>query len=212
MDADQLHAAICHGRVAAVRKLLDTAPERVVGARGLLPLAARSGQDAIAEMLLESGVPVDEREDETGMTALMWAAANVESHLVRLLLRYGANPVLKTRSGGAHPRRDPGTAADLSQLKLESKGGDPTWTRCANECIGLLTQACAARRQRTRHRFQRSIRLVVILLAWRARAADRTYAPGGVGYNLARDDFDARCATQCHIHASSSQQNESCVN
>lgn len=197
MEADELRAAICHGRVAAVKKFLrDRSPEHIAGLRGLLPLAARAGQDALCEMLLDFGVPVDEREEETGMTALMWAAANVESNLVKLLLRAGANPILKTRIGGALPQREPGTAADLSQLKLDSRSSDPAWSRCAHECIAILQEASRVRRHRARQRFQRVIRLIVCLLAWRARAADRTYAPGGVGYMHARDDFDARCESQ----------------
>jgi hypothetical protein len=194
----ELMTAIAHGRVAAVKKLLDAAgTSTVLCIRGLLPLAARSGQDGLCEMLLELGVPVDDREDETGnFTALMWAAANVEANLVRLLLRHGANPLLKTQAGGAPPQPEPGTAADLSQLKLESKLGDPTWTRCANECIAILHEAAFARRLRTRRKLQRAIRLVLSLLAWRMRAAVRAYSPGGAGYHLARDDFDVQCEAQ----------------
>ena len=52
MQADELRAAICHGRVAAVKKFLrDRSPEHVTGLRGLLPLAARAGQDGLCEML-----------------------------------------------------------------------------------------------------------------------------------------------------------------
>ena len=194
MDEEALHAAIARGRTSVVSQWLAARPEGdlLTQHKGLVAHAARSGQDAICEMLVSHGADIDDR-DLDGMTALMWAAANVEVQLVRMLLAHGANPNLRTRSGGAPgTEREPGVAADLARLKMESKGGEPTWTRCAQDCIAVLALASAKRREHVRLRLRAAFHLVTAVLAWHARAMDRLYAPGGAGYCRARDDFAER--------------------
>ena len=185
--ADELTTAVFHGRAAVVRKFITASPEAAMRPE-LIVLAARASQDAICEMILDSAPEmINARCNETGMTPLMWASANLEAQLVRTLLRRGANPCMQTIRGAQRQ----GTSADIARLKLESKGSDPSWTRCATECLVLLDDASAAYRLRLRERLRRCFALITILLKWRARAAHRVFAPGGIGYQVCARNFEA---------------------
>jgi ankyrin repeat protein len=52
--------------------------------------AARQGDDAALHVMIDQGADI-EVKDESGMTALMWAAASNEMNTVRLLLENRAN-------------------------------------------------------------------------------------------------------------------------
>ena len=184
-DGDELQRAVFHGRVARVQQLLASSSEP---RRGLLVLAAKSGQDAMCEILLQHGSDVNERCG-SGMTPLMWAAHNLEAGLLKRLLSLGANPNLYLHNGSQITRS---SAADFLDLNLQSKNGDATWERCAVECLALLDAASVARHGFVRARLKRPIRLVSTLLQWWARAAHRVYSPGGCGYLIAREEFEAR--------------------
>lgn len=56
-----------------------------------LMVAARSGSLAAAELLLEAGADPDAREGWGGQTAIMWASAQSQPAMIRLLARNGAD-------------------------------------------------------------------------------------------------------------------------
>lgn len=60
--------------------------------------AVRNDDRALAERLLKSGAPVDERDDD-GATPLAWAAIRSSVDIARLLLAAGANPNLASQLG-----------------------------------------------------------------------------------------------------------------
>ncbi|NIR59957.1 MAG: ankyrin repeat domain-containing protein, partial [Gammaproteobacteria bacterium] len=61
-----------------------------------LMMAARTGDVATMEALLDAGAEIDAREKVRGTTALMWAAANANPPAVELLLSRGADPSLRS--------------------------------------------------------------------------------------------------------------------
>jgi hypothetical protein len=67
---------------------------------GFTPLieTAITRQPHIAELLINKGVDIN-KPDVTGRTALHWAVDNNDEKMVRLLLKYGANPNAYTRAG-----------------------------------------------------------------------------------------------------------------
>src|SRR5690606_25115275 len=56
-----------------------------------LMLAARSGEPALAELLLAHGADVNARESWRGQTALMWAADSNSHEIVKVLAEAGAD-------------------------------------------------------------------------------------------------------------------------
>ena len=64
---------------------------------GWYPLiwAAKDGNTALVNILLDRGMPIDQMEEEKssqGFTPLMWAASRGHEATVQCLLRRGANP------------------------------------------------------------------------------------------------------------------------
>lgn len=100
-----LNATIC-GELELVKwavshqAYLDQQDEHGMGA---LHFAVQDGRIEIVELMLQSGVSVD-LQDEFGNTAL-WRGMmdKVDTHIIELLLRYGANPD-QTNHYGISPR------------------------------------------------------------------------------------------------------------
>ena len=88
------------GRIAAARYLIaagaDVEQASLVGATPLV-LAAHSGQGAFAAFLLESGA--DPNQSDAGYTALHAAILRGDERLVEALLRGGADPNARLRTG-----------------------------------------------------------------------------------------------------------------
>lgn len=85
----RLFDCVRRGDVAAVRTCHQLGAElTAVDSDGLAPLsvAARDGQEAVLELLLDLGAPVNTRGGATGRTALHWAAASARASIVKTLV------------------------------------------------------------------------------------------------------------------------------
>ena len=189
---DDLELIVINGRVAHLKKRLH-ADASLAARRGLVALAALTGEYGTVEMLLAHGASADDdaSDDQIGdetalafghrsrhlehMHALDFACLRADIGLVRLLLEHGA------RIGAEHLQLAGSVAADHP--------GDPTWARCSEQCVAVLADA---KRRRARRRLRAAIASVAALRAWHARAAERAYAPDGAGYLQAEQDFARR--------------------
>jgi ankyrin repeat protein len=92
-----LMKAVYQGNARCVEALAARARQEVN--RGLL-VAALTGHQEIAKILLDNGAEVDTRADD-GRTPLMLAAGKGDDDLVAFLLKAGADPTLTDKSGAA---------------------------------------------------------------------------------------------------------------
>jgi ankyrin repeat protein len=85
--------------------------------------AAISGNLELIGLLLDRGCAIDAVDAESGATPLMLAASLGHTEAVALLLRRGANPALKDKSGRtALARAQEGQDADLVKLLQQAQG------------------------------------------------------------------------------------------
>lgn len=111
------------GNSDMVRLLLDArANPNVYQTSGITPLmiCAKSGDVDAVRYLLVNGADVNARENRRGQTALMWAAAEQQIEVARLLTEYGADSNLRTKMPD-----------DFEQLQFKTYGvqrRDPTRT------------------------------------------------------------------------------------
>jgi ankyrin repeat protein len=92
-----LMKAVYQGNAGCVEALAARSRQEVN--RGLL-IAALTGHQEIAKILLDHGAEVDTRADD-GRTPLMLAAGKGDKDLVAFLLKAGADPTLTDKSGAA---------------------------------------------------------------------------------------------------------------
>ena len=92
-----LMKAVYQGNARCVEALAARSRQEVN--RGLL-VAALTGHQDIAKILLDNGAEVDTRADD-GRTPLMLAASKGDNDLVTFLLKAGADPTLTDQSGAA---------------------------------------------------------------------------------------------------------------
>jgi ankyrin repeat protein len=92
-----LMKAVYQGNAACVEALAGRSRQEVN--RGLL-VAALTGHQQIAKILIDNGAEVDTRADD-GRTPLMLAAGKGDNDLVAFLLKAGADPTLTDKSGAA---------------------------------------------------------------------------------------------------------------
>ncbi len=88
-----MQEAAITGNAAVIRMLLDAgANVESANAEGQTALmaVARTGNVDAAKMLLVAGADVNATEKFGGQSALMWAAAQSQPAMIRLLLEYGA--------------------------------------------------------------------------------------------------------------------------
>ena len=102
----ELHAAVKRGDLPAMRRLLEADPALAnarseTDPRGTFPLhvAAESGQDGAARLLLEYGADVSARELENDAIALGWAAFFGRPAVVGALLRAGSEVSQRNKHG-----------------------------------------------------------------------------------------------------------------
>ena len=186
----QLDSAASFGRIGELKRLIERveAPTREDVLGSVFPSyqlstvgqACSTGNQGSLEMILRYVSPqiLDRCATMDGQTPLMMAAGRADDGLVRMLLFYGADPCRMDCEGR--------TALDVSRVAAAPRAMDPTWTACYARCEHALMEA---QRKRWRRQWQRAARLVAMLSGWQARAAERTYAPGGLGYDAASEEF-----------------------
>jgi len=205
-----LISAACAGRAASIRLLLDrgVSPDSAdcFGVTALMT-ACEQGHRECAKELLRAGARVDMTRDDMGdlgITALMSCAEMVEMEGVegrlacmQLLLRWGATVSLVDYAGRS--------ALDYVEQNLALLGQSPPpgyWQGIEPDVVLLLNRlakpdvvrlvniyreaATLLRRWPTWKRLHAvyvwTARIRPACLAWKQRAAERAYAPGGRGF------------------------------
>ena len=191
-----LLGAVQNGRIGEIRKALTAEPSRL-GAlylhetqyptpaaatpMPLLCVAAAETHGGALETLLELGAALDQPATD-GRVPLMLAASVADVGLVKLLLGRGANPLLLDELGRS--------ASDYAREMGRQRPNDPTWERCVRQCVEMIDAGAEAWRcARARRRWRVAAWVVVVLREWQARAAERAYAPGGLGFAEANERF-----------------------
>ena len=146
LDATPLSEAAFHSNSEIIEALLDAgADPNTPGADGQTPLmlVARGTNVGAAEMLLKKGANPRARESQRQQTALMWAAANSQGPMTRLLVEVGADLDAKTATDlmtplvSAEPRAQPRSPGGMTALMFASREG------CL-DCVAAMIEKGAA--------------------------------------------------------------------
>jgi ankyrin repeat protein len=132
LDTTPLLEAAYRSNGEIIKALLDAgADPNAAGADGQTPLmlVARGTNVAAAKMLLDKGASVRASESQRQQTALMWAAANRQGPMARLLVERGADLDAKTAADlmtplvSAEPRAQPRSPGGMTALMFASREG-----------------------------------------------------------------------------------------
>jgi uncharacterized protein len=132
LDTTPLLEAAFHSNPEIIKALLDAgADPNAAGADGQTPLmlVARGTNVAAAKMLLDKGASAKAAESQRQQTALMWAAANSQGPMTRLLVERGADLDAKTATDlmtplvSAEPRAQPRSPGGMTALMFASREG-----------------------------------------------------------------------------------------
>ena len=132
LDTTPLLEAAFHSNPEIIKALLDAgADPNAAGADGQTPLmlVARGTNVAAAKMLLDKGANAKAAESQRQQTALMWAAANSQGPMTRLLVERGADLDAKTATDlmtplvSAEPRAQPRSPGGMTALMFASREG-----------------------------------------------------------------------------------------
>jgi ankyrin repeat protein len=132
LDTTPLLEAAFHSNSEIIEALLDAgADPNAAGADGQTPLmlVARGTNVAAAKMLLGKGANPRARESQRQQTALMWAAANSQGPMTRLLVELGADLDAKTAIDlmtplvSGEPRAQPRSPGGMTALMFASREG-----------------------------------------------------------------------------------------
>lgn len=206
----QLQTLVANGRVGALKKLINLVPacdleaaltiakrfydDGNVEHRGctLLGIACVKGQHAALELMLRY-LPTPRAIDracygDDGITTpLLLAVELADDQLTRMLLDLGADLHAKDAEGQS--------AIEIARGGMLRSVDGSAWYRCYDKCAQALEKA---QRRRLRMRLQRAARragrLALALSSWQLRAAERAYAPGGIGFDVASEEFGAHVA------------------
>ncbi len=139
--ATPLSEAAVSGNVEVIRRLLDAGADvNATNADGQSPLMviARSANVAAAKLLIERGADVNQREEWRQQTALMWAAAEAQPEMVRLLIAHGAEVDARSRVNDwerqvtAEPRMQARPSGGFTPLLYAARSG---CTGCAEALL-----------------------------------------------------------------------------
>jgi ankyrin repeat protein len=146
LDTTPLLEAAFHSNSEIIKALLDAgADPNAAGADGQTPLmlVARGTNVAAAKMLLAKGAKPGARESQRQQTALMWAAANSQGPMTRLLVEVGADLDASTATDlmtplvSAEPRAQPRSPGGMTALMFASREG------CL-DCVAAMIEKGAA--------------------------------------------------------------------
>jgi len=146
LDATPLLEAAFHSNSEIIKALLDAgADPNTAGADGQTPLMllARGTNVAAATTLLDKGANPKASESQRQQTALMWAAANRQGPMTRLLVERGADLDAKTATDlmtplvSAEPRAQPRSPGGMTALMFAAREG------CL-ECAAAMIEKGAA--------------------------------------------------------------------
>ena len=146
LDTTPLLEAAFHSNAEIITALLDAgADPNASGADGQTPLmlVARGTSVVAAKMLLDKGANPRASESQRRQTALMWAAANRQGPMTRLLVERGAELDAKTATDlmtplvSAEPRAQPRSPGGMTALMFASREG------CV-DCVASMIEKGAA--------------------------------------------------------------------
>jgi len=139
--ATPLSEAAVTGNVALIKALLDAGADvESANDDGMtaLMIVARTGRVDAAELLLRRGAKVDAREKWRQQTALMWAAAQAQPQMVRLLVKHRADVNARSlvneweRQVTVEPRSQARPSGGFTPLLYAARRG---CAECARELI-----------------------------------------------------------------------------
>ena len=146
LNTTPLLEAAFHSNPEIIQALLGAgADPNAAGPDGQTPLmlVARGSNVAAAKLLLELGASPKATESQRQQTALMWAAANSQGPMVRLLIERGAEVDAKTATDlmtplvSGEPRAQPRSPGGMTALMFASREG------CL-ECVAAMVEKGAA--------------------------------------------------------------------
>ena len=132
LNTTPLLEAAFHSNTEVIKALLDAgADPNAAGADGQTPLmlVARGTNVAAAKLLLSKGANAKAKESQRGQTALMWAAANSQGSMTRLLVEVGSDLDARTATDlltplvSAEPRAQPRSPGGMTALMFASREG-----------------------------------------------------------------------------------------
>ena len=185
----QILSAASFGRVGELKRLVEAVP---AAERANILSSVWSSEYSIIGAACAGGAmgALDLLLRYVGRDCLDLPAAATRRVTPLIIAAQRANEALTRElcDNGADPRRldDDGQSAIDHARVNRAAASDPVWTGCFARCAETLERA---RRRRLRRQWQRKARIAAMLTAWQARAAERAYAPGGLGFAVANEEF-----------------------
>jgi ankyrin repeat protein len=127
-----LYEAVLEGHTDVIRKLLKAkADPNAANAGGMtvLMIIARTSNAEAAELLVKAGANVNATEPTRGQTALIFAAAQSQPAVVRVLMKGGADPEIRTPSNlgqrqvSSEPRAQQRPVGNMNALMYAARQG-----------------------------------------------------------------------------------------